>query len=225
MKKYLLIAIIVLVTTFTSGCVKINDASIDTLVDETINSKYKLHNHINSGYKYYLPRTLKSIVKDEFNEIIKGKKNDYYLYVDLVAYHNKKTSLYTEDESFYYSKLIGDGDKSGIVNVKRINEEYLIKIIYNYAKIEVKCEQADLNEVITKSLVILSSINYIDDVIASNLSKSEFSSAEEQVNIFDNTNVEGNYLDEVDDTYKGNEDDYDPDVIPDVTPDVIKERG
>ena len=75
----------------------------------------------------------------------------------------------------------------------------------------------DVNEVVTNSLVILSSITYIDDVIASNLNKNEFASAEEQVNIFDNTTVDTNYLDEVDDTYTGNEDDYDPDVI--------KERG
>ncbi len=217
MKKYLLIAFVGLILGLTSGCVKINDASIDTLVDETINSKYKLYNHVNSGYKYYLPRTLKSTITDEYNEIIKSKYYDYYLYVDLVAYHNKKTSLYEENDTFYYSKQISKDDKSGIINVKDIGEEYLIKIIYNYAKIEVKCNHKDLNKVITESLVILSSINYIDDVIASNLNKNEFASAEEQVNIFDNTNVETNYLDEVDDTYKGNEDDYDPDVI--------KERG
>lgn len=216
MKKYLFI-MIVIVTLFTTGCVKINDASIDTLVDETINSKYKLYNHVNSGYKYYLPRALKSTITDEFNEIIKSKYYDFYLYVDLVAYHNKKTSLYVEDEKLFYSKLIDKDDKSGIINIKDNGNDYLIKIIYNYAKIEVKCKQKDLNEVVTESLVILSSITYIDDVIASNLNKNEFASAEEQVNIFDNTVVESNYLDEVDDTYKGNEDDYDPDVI--------KERG
>ncbi len=217
MKKYLFIVMILVITLFTSGCVKIKDASIDTLVDETINSKYVLYNHVNSGYKYYLPRTLKSTVTDEYNEIIKSKYYDYYLFVDLVAYHNKKTSVYEEDSQLFYSKIIDKEDKSGLINVKDTGDEYIIKIIYNYSKIEVKCAHKDLNEVITNSLVILSSITYIDDVIASNLSKNEFASAEEQVNIFDNTNVETNYLDEVDDTYKGNEDDYDPDVI--------KERG
>lgn len=214
MKRYLFIVMFVLLT---CGCVKVNDASIETLVSETTSSKYKLFNHINSGYKYYLPRALKSTVTDEFNEIIKSKYYDYYLYVDLVAYHNKKTSLYLEDTSLYYSKLIDNNDKSGIINIKDTGVDYLIKIIYNYAKIEVKCSYKDLNEVVTNSLVILSSITYIDDVIANNLNKNEFASAEEQINIFDNTVVDTNYLDEVDDTYTGNEDDYDPDVI--------KERG
>ena len=146
-----------------------------------------------------------------------SKYYDYYLYVDLVAYHNKKTSLYLENEDFYFSKLIEYDDKAGIIDVKDTGNSYLIKVVYNYAKIEVKCEYKDLNEVVTNSLVILSSVTYIDDVIASNLNKNEFASAEEQVNIFDNASVDTNYLDEVDDTYTGNEDDYDPDVI--------KERG
>ena len=148
MKRYLLIVALTLF--ICSGCVKVTNASLDTLIQETVSSKYKLFNHVNSGYKYYLPRTLKSTVTDEFNEIIKSKYKD-------------------------------------------------------------------LNEVVTNSLVILSSVTYIDDVIASNLNKNEFASAEEQVNIFDNASVDTNYLDEVDDTYTGNEDDYDPDVI--------KERG
>lgn len=214
MKKYLFIVMVLLLT---SGCVSINDASIDTLASETLNSKYRLYNHINSGYKYYLPRTLNSTVTDEYNEIIKSKYYDYYLYVDLVAYHNKKMSLYVENNDIFYSKRIENGDKSGIIDIKSIDSDYLVRIIYNYAKIEVKCSSKDLNEVVTNSLVILSSITYIDDVIASNLNKNEFASAEEQVNIFDNTTVDTNYLDEVDDTYTGNEDDYDPDVI--------KERG
>lgn len=215
MKRYLLIVALTLF--ICSGCVKVTDSSLDTLIQETVSSKYKLFNHVNSGYKYYLPRTLKSTVTDEFNEIIKSKYYDYYLYVDLVAYHNKKTSLYLENEDYYFSKLIEYDDKAGIIDVKDTGNSYLIKVVYNYAKIEVKCEYKDLNEVVTNSLVILSSVTYIDDVIASNLNKNEFASAEEQVNIFDNASVDTNYLDEVDDTYTGNEADYDPDVI--------KERG
>ncbi|MCH5167349.1 MAG: hypothetical protein J1F35_05590 [Erysipelotrichales bacterium] len=215
MKKYL---IIILVLVLTCGCVRVNTISIEDLVDRTINSKYKMYNHVNSGYKYYLPRTLQSVVTDEYNEIIKSKYYDYYLYVDLVAYHTKKTSVYEEDSSIFYSKLITNDDISGVLNVKDVGEEYLIKIIYNYAKIEVRCKKNDLNEVVSNSLVILSSISYIDDVISNLLNKNDFSSAEEQVNIFENDSSDINYLDEIDDTYTGNEEeDYDPNVI--------KERG
>ena len=211
MKKSLLI---VLLTLMTCGCVCINDVSLDTLVDTTLTSKYKLYNHVNSGYKCYLPRSLTARVTDEYNEIISSKYYDYYLFVDLVAYYNKKTSVYFTSDTIYYSKLINNGDKKGIIDVKKVDDTFLVKVIYNYAKVEVKCNEDDLNEVITNALVILSSINYVDDIVANLLNKNEFASAEEKVNIFDNATGDTNYLDEVDDTYTGNEsDDYDPDVI------------
>ena len=215
MKRYLFIVLVLLIN---CGCVRINNASIDDLVKTTINSKHKLFNHVNSGYKYYLPRTLKSVITDEYNEMIKSKYYDYYLYVDLVAYHNKKTSTYKVDEDLFFSKLIGNDEKKGILNIKQSGDEYLVKAIYNYAKIEVKCNHDDLNEVVTNSLVILSSITYFDDVINNLLNKNEFASTEEQVNIFESDSGDQNYLDEIDDTYTGNEEeDYDPNVI--------KERG
>lgn len=215
MKKTILILLVVLLT---CGCVKINDASIDDLVSTTINSKYNLYNHVNRGYKYYLPRSLKSTVTNEYNEIIKSKYYDYYLYVDLVGYYNKKLINYVEDNSIYYSKLLSHGEKVGIINVTQKDTEYLVQIMYNYAKMEVKCEYKDLNEVITNSLVILSSIQYVDDVVTSLLNENEFTSAEEQVNIFKDNSGDANTLEDFDDTYTGNEeDDYDPDVI--------KERG
>ncbi len=215
MKKTILILLVVLLT---CGCVKINDASIDDLVNTTINSKYKLHNHVNSGYKYYLPRSLKSSITNEYNEIIKSKYYDYYLYVDLVSYYNKKPTSLEENKKIYYSRLISKDDKNGIVNVTQKDNEYLVQVIYNYAKMEVRCNYRDLNEVITNSLVILSSIQYVDDVIISLLNENDFTSAEEQVSIFKDNSGEVNTLEDFDDTYTGNEeDDYDPDVI--------KERG
>lgn len=211
MKRFLIVIVSLL---FICGCVRLDNASLDDLITETLSSKYKLYNHINSGYKYYLPRTLSSSVKDEYNEIIKSKYYDYYLYVDLVAYNKKVSSLYEEDPTIYYSKLLENDGKSGLINVKKIGDEDLVNIIYNYGKIEVKCEHKDLNEVVTNSLVILSSITYVDDVINKLLSESEFSSADEQVNIFPEVEVDNNTLDDIDEAYNGNEEeDYDPNVI------------
>ena len=211
MKRYLFI---ILVLILTCGCVRLNDLTVDEIVDSTINSKNSLYNHVNSGYKYYLPRTLKSVVTDEYNEIIKSKYSNYYLYVDLVAYNNKKMPAYEVDESSYYSRIISKDDITGILDIKEVENEYIIKAIYNYAKIEVKCKKKDLNEAVSNSLIILSSINYIDDVINNLLNKNDFATAEEQVNIFNNNSGDTNYLDEIDDTYTGNEEeDYDPNVI------------
>ncbi len=211
MKKLIIIILVVLCT---SGCIKINNASIEAIVNTTINSKYHLYNRVNSGYKYYLPRTLKTTITNEFNEIIKSKYYDYYLYVDLVAYYNKKEVEYVEDNNIYYSKLINKDEKKGIINIKEINNNYLVNVRYNYAKVEVLCAKDDLNEVINNALVITSSINYQDAVIRNLLNDNEFTSVEEQVNIFEKEKNETNTLENYDDTYTGNElDDYDPDVI------------
>ena len=72
MKKILIVIVTILVlTTGCSNVLNLKNASVDTIVDKTINSKYKLDNHINRGFKYYLPRELAVIKQDEQNEIIK----------------------------------------------------------------------------------------------------------------------------------------------------------
>ena len=86
MKKIILALIIVLTM---SGCVNINNTTIDELIEVTMNSKYNLFNHQNKGFKYYLPRELFIVSDDEYNEVIKSKHYDYYLYVDLVRYFNE----------------------------------------------------------------------------------------------------------------------------------------
>ena len=48
MKKILIVIVTILVlTTGCSNVLNLKNASVDTIVDKTINSKYKLDNHIN----------------------------------------------------------------------------------------------------------------------------------------------------------------------------------
>lgn len=212
MKKVLLSILILILTT---GCVVIKDASIDTIIETTIKSKYSLYNHVNRGYKYYLPRELKAIKKDEYNEVIKSKYHDYYLYVDLVSYYNKVEEEFKVDENIYYSKVLNDGKNKGIINITlNSDDDYIITAKFNYAKIEVKANKNDINDVITNCLVMLSSIQYNDAVIKNLLSNDILSSPEEPVKVFDKETEESDFLDDKEEVYKGNEEeDYDPDVI------------
>ena len=86
MKKIL---ILLLVMIFMSGCVPIKDMQLEEVVNNALSSKYKLYNTVNQGFKFYLPRGLKTVIQDELNVIIKSKYYDYYLFVDLVSYYNK----------------------------------------------------------------------------------------------------------------------------------------
>ena len=113
MKKVILSLLIVV---FLTGCVSIQNASIDELVDTTINSKYALYNHVNRGFKYYLPRELEVSKSDKYNEIIKSKYYDYYLYVDLVRYFNKDSEDYQEKEGIFYSTILSNKeDRKSVV--------------------------------------------------------------------------------------------------------------
>lgn len=205
MKRKILIPIILLLTT---GCVYTKDASIEQIADTTINSKLNLSNHVNKGFKFYLPKGLSVKKVDARNEIIQSKINDYYLYVDLISYYNKTKLKFNKNGNYYNLEL---KDK-GIINVNEYDNYYIVKIIYNYATIEVKCEKNNLKEVINYGLIITSSIKYNDDVIEKMLSDNNINSSEEQINLFDHETKDDSL--DVDDTYVGDEETpYDPDVI------------
>lgn len=209
MKKILLIIIIVVFTTGCTNIINIKETNLDTIVDNTLNSKYKLINHVNKGFKYYLPRELKISKQDETNEIIKYNDYEYYLYVDLISYYNK-TEVNYEKSDAYYSRIL---DK-GIINIYDESDEYYIKVTYNYATIETKVNIIDINENLSNIMIILSSMNYNDDVIKNILVNDSNASKEESIEVFDNNKTDNTYLDVEETEYTGNEEeDYDPDVI------------
>lgn len=212
MKKIVLVIGLILFTTGCSQIINIKNANIDTIIDNTLNSKYNLVNHINKGFKYYLPRELKVIKQDETNEIIKYNEYEYYLYVDLISFYNKLDNNYEKDEKAYYSRLFND--KKGIINIYNQFEEYYIKATYNYATIETKINSLDINENISNIMIILSSLDYNEDVIESILANDNYASKEENVNVFENKKNDNTSLEVEETEYTGNEEeDYDPDVI------------
>lgn len=215
MKKILIVIVTILV--FTTGCsnvLNLKNASVDTIVDKTINSKYKLDNHINRGFKYYLPRELAVIKQDEQNEIIKYDEYDFYLYVDLISYYNKKDVNYEKNDDIYYSRVLLKDEKKGLVNIDVTSDEVYIKVTYNYATIETKINNDDINNVISNIMIILSSITYNDDVIENILASNSHLGKDEVVDVFDNKKNDNTYLDIEETEYTGNEEeDYDPDVI------------
>lgn len=213
MKKVLIFLIVII---FLTGCVRIDKTNLDDLTANILSSKRIIYNHNNNGFKYYLPKNLKSIKKDEYNEILKDKYYEYYLYVDLVAYYNKSEVKYETVENSYYSKLLHKDDYSGVINIiKRDDNKYLITIHYNYATVQVVVNESDINLSVSNALIVVSSVKYNDDVIKKLLENNEFSSIDEFVNIFDkkvedNSSLGTTYEDK--DTSKSDAI-YDPDVI------------
>ena len=101
-KKLILILAMLCLTT---GCVCVQTASIEEIVDEILTSKVSVYNHNNEGFKYYLPSGMNVESKDEFNEIIKSDGYTYYLYVDLVRFYNEKESTFKKNEDKFILEI------------------------------------------------------------------------------------------------------------------------
>ncbi len=206
-KKLILILTMLIVTT---GCVNVQNTSIEKIVNEIVHSKSVIYNHNNKGFKYYLPTGMSISYKDEYNEILKSDGYTYYLYVDLVRYFSGEKTEYKEEDA-YYSYVFNNDDKQGIINVYyKENNSYLVYVEYNYAKIETYVKKQDINNAIANSLVICTTIKYNKSIIE-NLIGKDLNTVEEQVNVFEIKDDSSSLL-EIDDTYYEPEK-YDSEVI------------
>ena len=206
-KVFLLVAIIILF----SGCSNINENSIDGIISDALNSPIDTTNVSRMGYEYYLPRGLIVWSSTDFNEILTDQKYLYYLYVDVVSYDSNVTFKYTKNTNSYYSSNLNYKNQLGYIEINLYeNNQYLIEIMYNYAKIEVVAYESDIKKVVAYAMSILSSVTYNDSVIENYLGDDVFSSIEEAYDIFEIVGSD-NYLeftDEVEESYEIQDPDY-----------------
>ncbi len=208
MKKLIIFAVMIF---FLCGCTNINKSSIDKITNDAIKSKRTYANMIRVGYKYYKPLQMSTIETTDYNETLRSDGVLYYLYIDVVSYYNKTNTDYIENDISYYSKAIKYKDKAGFIEINELEDnQYLIEIMYNYAKIEVMVDKRRINEAIAFSLSILSSIKYNDVVINNKLGQDVFNTHEESFNLFKSEVKDNATLKYVEDSR------YDKDVIPDM---------
>ena len=184
MKKCLLLLTLI----FLCGCTNIQEARPQDLIKEIVSSKNYSYNEYRTGYKYYLPLSMSCLSSKKYNEILTDGNYKYYLYVDLVSYLKKNEFSYTVNENAYLSETINYNNLNGYFEVNERNDKYLIEIMYNYAKIEVIVDKDDINKAIVNSMIVLTTIDYTDDVIKNLLSIDDMSSSEENFSLFDESN-------------------------------------
>lgn len=212
--KRVLILILMLIT--LTGCVNIEDENFTNIINESVKSNKSITNTYRKGYKFYLPKGLYVIDNTEYNEIIKSTTNTYYLYVDVVSYLNKTENTYQIDKNVFYSNVINYNDKSGYIEINNVNDKYLVEIVYNYAKIEVMVTSDNLHKSVSDAIVILSSIEYNDNILKSTRN-TVLDYNEKTLDIFKTNGKEkSNFLQYVEDD-ESKDDDY---QVPDY--DIIK---
>lgn len=164
MRKAIIILLLIILCT---GCMRIDkEDNKDLIIEEVLNSKVT-PNTMAMGYKYYLPLGVSKIYDKDYNQKFKYEDNYIYLYVDVVSYFYNNSLNFNEENNInnYYYYKITNGDKTGYIKITKENDLYLIKILYNYAKIETYVKENEIEKSLANSMIILNSIDYNDTLI------------------------------------------------------------
>lgn len=194
MKK--LIVLLSIISLFVTGCTVLKVSNnIDGIVSSVMREDMGKYNVYFEGYKYYVPKGLKFINKEEYNATIRDRfNNKYYLYVDAISYHHNVNINYKENNLIYYSKVLKYNDKNGYLDIEVVNGKYYVQYMYNYAKIEVYTSENHLYDVICNCSTILKSVKYNDKVINSLIGDNQLEYKDEVYSLFKNKVKKDNFL-------------------------------
>lgn len=191
MKKLAILLLLVVFTTAGCTAVRIDTKNIDNIINVVLSKNNTLYNRVGKGYKYYVPRGVTYIDTDNLNDKLYSKGNYYYLYIDAVSYFYEKEIDYEESDEAYYSKKI-DGDKKGYLEINQVGNQYSIKFVYNYAKIESLVDKDDIETVVLNASYILSTVKFNDNVIELMLNEEYFTNKEEKYDLFEKSDLDTN---------------------------------
>lgn len=191
MKKVLILCALLILCI---GCTRIdNIEDYKVIIDNVIEENNINTNTVSMGYKYYLPIGVSKIYDKDYNQKLKYEDVYMYLYVDAVSYYYRNSLNFNNetDNDFYYK--ISSGEKIGYVIVDKNDDDYFLKIVYNYAKIESHVPKEKIKEVMANSMIILNSIDYNENLIEKILEDEYYSSAAEEYKIKKPDNTESKF--------------------------------
>lgn len=186
MKK---IAMLLSILVFITGCsvIRVDNQELSDIIPTVLKEKSSLYNEAFEGYKYYVPKGMKIKEKHDYNQVLEGSGNKYYLYIDVISYYYNSKINYDIDNSKYLSIELKDDKKEGYIEIEeKDNEEYFVKCVYNYGKIEVYTQKENLNETVVNTITILKSISYNKKIINSFVGENKLNFTEERFSLFKN---------------------------------------
>ena len=194
MKRVLLLLVSIILLFGCTKNVDFKEKDIDNLFNTYLSEDTSLVNQVSNGYKYYIPTGVKLLKSSNYNEELCYNGNTYYLHVDVINYYYKTRIEYEEDESLYFSKKLSYNNKEGYVEITKKDEQYLVSIYYNYAKIETYTNEKDLKNTIINLCYLLNSIKYNDSIIAFTVGEDNMEFKEEDF-IFFTPKEDKNFID------------------------------
>ena len=197
MKKLIVLLSIVILTT---GC-SIKMLDLDDIGQNTkilLSQKVKIYNVFYDGYKYYLPKGVRFLYKDDYNAILKDQDNNrYYMYVDAISYYHKVENQYEVSSDAHYSKKLDYNKKTGYIQIDEIDTKYFIQFVFNYVKLEAYVPKKDLSNTITNMCLILRTVKFNDKVLESLIGENILDYKEEEFSLFKADSSKENFLDVV----------------------------
>ncbi len=204
MRKKSLILIIIFIILIT-GCTTyhLQDMTYEKIVDAILYEKNPKTNTALQGFKFYLPRDCKITSSQDSNAIFTSNGDNYYLYIDLISYYHKKNNDYNLklEGDRVFTKKIDYQDKVGYVIITKQEDNYFLEVMHNYGKIEVVTKENRVKEALSKSLTLLSSIEYNDKIIESLIGNNSLNYSEETYNVLSPNNSKTDFLDYVEEEY------------------------
>ena len=194
MKRVLLLLVSIILLCGCTKNVDFKEKDIANLFNTYLSEDTSLVNQVSNGYKYYIPTGVKLLKSSNYNEELCYNGNTYYLHVDVINYYYKTRIEYEEDESLYFSKKLSYNNKEGYVEITKKDEQYLVSIYYNYAKIETYTNEKDLKNTIINLCYLLNSIKYNDSIIAFTVGEDNMEFKEEDF-IFFTPKEDKNFID------------------------------
>ena len=197
MKRLIVLLSIVLLLTGCSFKVLSNN-NISYNMKYLLSEKVKLYNVYFEGYKYYLPKGMRSVHKDDYNAILKDKNNNkYYLYVDVISYYHKVKNSYEVNEKSHYSKVLNYNKNTGYIQIDEVDSKYFVQMVFNYVKLEAYVLPKDLTSVVDNMCIISRSVKFNDKVLESLIGDNILDYKEEEYSLFKPDSTKENFLDVV----------------------------
>lgn len=201
MKK--IIVLLSIVVLFLSGCTvkKLDNTDLGKNIKILLSDDVKLYNVFFDGYKYYVPKGLQILKKDEYNAVFLDKSgNKYYLYIDAISYYHKTENTYMVDDNIHYSNKLDYNDKTGYINIEKIDGKFYIQFMFNYAKMEAYVSEEDLTTVVNNMCYVLRTMEFNDKVLESLIGENVLSYQEEDFTLFDDDSSNEDLLEVVGDS-------------------------
>lgn len=195
-----LIVLLSIVTIIVTGCSinKLDNKNISKNIETLMSQKVKLYNVFYEGYKYYLPKGIGFVNKEDYNAILKDRNdNRYYLYVDVISYYHNVENDYEENNTSYYSKKLNYNNKNGYIQIDEVDSKYFIQFVYNYAKLETYIDKDELVDVINNMCEILRTVEYNDAILESLIGNNKINYKEEDYTLFKADSSKESFLDVV----------------------------